>query len=399
MLKRKVFGAILHLGLLGATLDFCFDNFNAYFSARTYYTPSKEPMTLFDLPTLTVCWNINKTNFDKRMILGKDLTIELTVSEKEQQTVALVENVSVGTKLNLDSHLSEMYPIRRSVVQTLCSKNYVSEETHSMQCYKITTKWNGHGKLDFQSMGIQLRFHMLNPQLHHLYGPHVIFTSEKNSYGVVGERWFDGKPSCAKYVHSSDLLQILGIIEYMKKGHCASYYETLAERFAAFDFSQIVERNGKKINCPYEEICYPISLPSNHNNISLCCNETHRSCYHEIIQHLKLDHENHCKKTQNVKEFKIEALKGGRNTTNDPKPEENYKIIEYKFSVPLFMEDHRPEEPFKTVMTEYFVTTGLSLVGNVGGTLGMFIGFSFLGTAEWLLNVAEAVIKEMKKIT
>ena len=49
-------------------------------------------------------------------------------------------------------------------------------------------------------------------------------------------------------------------------------------------------------------------------------------------------------------------------------------------------------------MTEYFVTTGLSLVGNVGGTLGMFIGFSFLGTAEWLLNVAEAVIKEMKKI-
>ena len=70
----------------------------------------------------------------------------------------------------------------------------------------------------------------------------------------------------------------------MKKGQCASYYETLAERFAAFDFSQIVERNGKKINCPYEEICYPISLPSNHNNISHCHNETHRSRYHEIIE-------------------------------------------------------------------------------------------------------------------
>ena len=89
----------------------------------------------------------------------------------------------------------------------------------------------------------------------------------------------------------------------------------------------------------------------------------------------------------------------GRNTTNDPKPNSKFRIIEYKFSVPLFILDHRSEEPFKTVMTEYYVTTGLSLVGNVGGTLGMFIGFSFLGTAEWLLNVAETVIKGRKKIT
>ena len=89
----------------------------------------------------------------------------------------------------------------------------------------------------------------------------------------------------------------------------------------------------------------------------------------------------------------------GRNTTNDLKPNSKFRIIEYKFSVPLFILDHRSEEPFKTVMTEYYVTTGLSLVGNVGGTLGMFIGFSFLGTAEWLLNVAETVIKGLKKIT
>ena len=47
MLKRKVFGIILYLGLLGLTLDFCLDNFKAYLSARTYYTPSQQPTTLF----------------------------------------------------------------------------------------------------------------------------------------------------------------------------------------------------------------------------------------------------------------------------------------------------------------------------------------------------------------
>ena len=402
MPKRKVFWIILYLGLLGLTLDFCLDNFKAYLSARTYYTPSQQPITLFDLPTLTVCWNVPKKHFDKMMILGTDLTIDLKVFEKEQQTVTLVENEYVRSQFNLDIHLSELYPIRRSVVQALCSKSDVSDQFNRMQCYKISSKWNGHGKVDFRRFGMQLRFNILNPQLQsfsHLFSPHVIFTTEENAYGAVGERWFDGKPICAKHIQPSALLHILGVTQYVKMGTCSSYSEKLAERFVMFDFRQKVVRNGKEIQCPNEEICFPISLPFKNNNISLCHNETHRSCYHEIIEHLKLDHEKHCKKTQNGKEFEIEWLNQGRNTTNDLKPNSKFRIIEYKFSVPLFILDHRSEEPFKTVMTEYYVTTGLSLVGNIGGTLGMFIGFSFLGTAEWLLNVAETVIKGLKKIT
>ena len=29
----------------------------------------------------------------------------------------------------------------------------------------------------------------------------------------------------------------------------------------------------------------------------------------------------------------------------------------------------------------------MGLVGNVGGTLGMFIGFSFVGTSEWFMDL------------
>ena len=46
--------------------------------------------------------------------------------------------------------------------------------------------------------------------------------------------------------------------------------------------------------------------------------------------------------------------------------------------------------PLKSVKKEYYIMSVLSLIGNVGGILGTFIGFSFLGAYEWLM----AAIKE-----
>ena len=45
---------------------------------------------------------------------------------------------------------------------------------------------------------------------------------------------------------------------------------------------------------------------------------------------------------------------------------------------------HRSTKPFKTVREEFWLISWTSLLGNVGGTLGMFIGFCFIATFEWL---------------
>ena len=50
------------------------------------------------------------------------------------------------------------------------------------------------------------------------------------------------------------------------------------------------------------------------------------------------------------------------------------------------LKNHRSEEPYKTVRMEYLIMSGMSLVGNVGGMLGLFIGFSFLGISEWIVD-------------
>ena len=58
--------------------------------------------------------------------------------------------------------------------------------------------------------------------------------------------------------------------------------------------------------------------------------------------------------------------------------------IAFKFGTPHATWNLRSEKLFKKVKTEKQTYSIWSLVGNVGGTLGMFIGFSILGTTEWL---------------
>ena len=67
--------------------------------------------------------------------------------------------------------------------------------------------------------------------------------------------------------------------------------------------------------------------------------------------------------------------------------------MEYRFAVPKGTRDLFSKKPFKTVKTEHWRTNGITLVGDVGGTLGLFVGFSFLATSEWLMTVIAWVWK------
>ena len=69
--------------------------------------------------------------------------------------------------------------------------------------------------------------------------------------------------------------------------------------------------------------------------------------------------------------------------SNEWKNEVRFRLT---FSLPKALHNHRSEKLMKTVMTEYWIVSSLSLMGTVGGTLGMFVGFSIMGTSEWLLT-------------
>ena len=64
-------------------------------------------------------------------------------------------------------------------------------------------------------------------------------------------------------------------------------------------------------------------------------------------------------------------------------------IVEYSFDPPRDTRDSRTTNPYKTIKKEHFTMSSMSLLGSVGGTLGMFVGFSFIGLSETLMNGLE----------
>ena len=52
---KNYLGALLYLGLLACALVYIRDSVIVYLSNMTYYTVSEEPITMHDVPTVTLC--------------------------------------------------------------------------------------------------------------------------------------------------------------------------------------------------------------------------------------------------------------------------------------------------------------------------------------------------------
>ena len=202
----------------------------------------------------------------------------------------------------------------------------------------------------------------------------LIATSEHNSYGIVDEKWFDGEvkfPSINffpdNYCRDYKELNIVGVIDYLNLDTLCtheSYYECLAERFVRLDLNRIDDyKNGSEHT--NESLCSPFSLPFNKEEIPYCKTEDDRSYFENIILGLNDSQEEHCKKSCLVKEYQTKAFDRKDN---------------------LFGFDFHFGRHTKTVKKEYLITSEMTLVGNVGGMLGLFVGFSFLGTTEFLMD-------------
>ena len=44
---------------------------------------------------------------------------------------------------------------------------------------------------------------------------------------------------------------------------------------------------------------------------------------------------------------------------------------------------------YKTVYQEYYIMTEIGLTGTVGGTLGLFVGLSVMGSTTWIMGIIE----------
>ena len=84
MATRMVFESLLYIALLAGALMFCVQSFQDYWMGKRSYAGSKEPVTLFDLPTITICQH---SAYSKRFVYGQNVLIDARVWEKDEMKV------------------------------------------------------------------------------------------------------------------------------------------------------------------------------------------------------------------------------------------------------------------------------------------------------------------------
>ena len=237
---------------------------------------------------------------------------------------------------------------------------------------------------------------------------YITATSEANTYGITQNRWYDGKSEIGeiyrasfsdgtenwKYIYELTITKIDEVFNLHDTCSDDSYYQCLAKRFTRFNFKEATDIvvNGSK--CSFNKLCAPFSLRfENADKTAICPTEIDQTCYGQIIsQKLEPDQVNHCQKSCHVKEFSILLLGKTRMLSFGNENENGHElVIVLKFDPSLgsiIPWKSRALELFKTVKREYYIMSGLSFVGNIGGTLGMFVGFSFIGSAEWFMGSA-----------
>ena len=200
----------------------------------------------------------------------------------------------------------------------------------------------------------------------------LCFTSIKNSPGFTPNFWKDGKP--LHFVISKNTRTRISIQpeEYLfleKNGKCQqeSYYECIISRFDTGEFKE----------CPKK--CIPLAFANIHKNYTtpLCQNDTiNEKCALKIIGKLVINNgqniDSFCKRSCFTLQYSGEVV-NTRPYDNKDYSNVNYYSVRYMFDTDMF-----------NVYEEYLIYDTISMIGSVGGTLGMFIGFSMTGVISWI---------------
>ena len=377
---KSAMQAILYLGLFLSGLFCVQESFSEYRQGRSSYYVIKEPLKQNELPTLTSCLVSHYGR--KKLLYGSDFFINITFHQSEYETSILLDNSSFTTMSGYNIHFKELMQSRQ---KELYHQRHLAE---FWQCFNITIASKVLTVL--KEFGVRLDYIFADTEIMPS-SVKVWVTSEENAYGLTNENWHDGS---IEMINGNEIIlpyqayteiEIFEVDEFQNlEPGCSheSYYDCLATRFTKFT----TNHTGK-------HVCTPFSLPVDYRLISTCKNEDDREIWEKVISELLAEQDIQCKKACNVKQFKTKVGKIDLSFEGS----NNRAAINYKF-VPPFVRnrDVRTLKPFKYKHIEYLVMPMMTLIGNVGGILGLFVGFSFANTYKWCVASMGKALLQIK---
>ena len=242
------------------------------------------------------------------------------------------------------------------------------------KCFKLNgTIGQISGSSQFsKSLNIRFPYPSLIPE-----SVQAFFTSEENSYGTYQREWFDGEVFERILNPGHYIIVSLKPIRYnylKQDGQCTdkTFVEQWMPHLSKANFS----------TCPNARKCsHHASFVT--KNISLCgwgqANAYWRQCGEKVID-------------DNYKDFKTtvgfkrpcQILEySGQLNFDKPRADKDTIFLKFQFSPPVMTVFYQERLVFDTV----------GMLGSIGGTLGMCIGFSFSGITSTFLDFVKSNMK------
>ena len=373
---RNVLQSLIYMGLLFATVIFVQGVIKEYQEGATYFSVSEQPITNADLPTATVCFLAH----NKVLQQGRDYKIQTGVTWAATPKLITLKkgkneySSDFGSRLVFIKELI-VWQYTKPMNRSCFSLSFGMQEPFYMNMWSNTSHSLGLFLINFE-----LSLKELEIEETTLY-----VTSEINSYGAVTLRWFDGeaKPlylQKGKY-HNIQIYKIKRY-EYLKdKCRDTSFYHCMGSNLEK-------SKKCKKGDNP----CGPYSLPSTtkFEEYPICENTT--KCK-EHVDDIWLGKVGKCKSLTPclVQVYGIQESKVGPGMEKQPQvPSDSFSFY-LDMDSPDGTHGGYSDELKVEAHTEHLAWTFKCLIGNIGGYLGLCVGFSFTGLISWMFNMLPRV--------
>ena len=393
----KVFKTAIFMALLIATYFFANNAVREYYEGRSTFSVTTRPLTMEDMPTITVCFQASKS-------------VDFERSLKFRAYIPFTESVLSLEYGNNEVEGQHIY-LRRLLVYPAFEGHCVSISLNfQAEFYSKVVAFQSFRDEYFMLSFIKMYFdhdNQANP-VHNII-PLLYLTSEQNSYGAVINHWYDGNVDPFRL--ESGKLHFLRIpktriYEYLE-GTCShkSFFECVSSKLPD---NRICHENGTP--------CAPYSLPGKEPLIDfhMCQRKQSLECYEDFSKLSWPD----CKMQKScfVKEYSLkEEVVSQVDVFNTSASEQIWGIntkamnemLQERNSSFLFTlnYDHwdwqRGDRATKLkveIHKEYLVWSASTMIGNVGGMMGMTIGFSFFGYIGYVLNFLPQVRRKLQTI-
>ena len=201
----------------------------------------------------------------------------------------------------------------------------------------------------------------------------IFQSSEENANGVIIDSWEDGKVFALYAEKNTDFYPIIQPEKYIyepskKKCRTQSFYEC----YSTFIFSTKFEEYG---NCSRK--CFPVALPiMDALDITMCKTKAEYDCNFKLLEkYLEKITIEMCPRACTVLQYSETVIMGDRHKMF--RPNESDYLRRYLYTLGKLQN--------VIVHKEYLIYDFIGVIGSAGGTLGLFVGFSFSSIIDTLM--------------